>query len=96
MGTRGMPEIGSVTKMTQRVVVKTQPVSIRERAAGADDAGIAGFQTGLLLDLGLIYQHDRNIVLHRIYPVAICTLQGFRILTVFQFLFAGGADQNFQ
>ena len=50
----------------------------------------------LRLDLRLIDQHDRDIVLHRIDPMALNAFQAFRVLTVLQRLLTGRTDQNFQ
>ena len=48
------------------------------------------------LDHGLIDQHDGDVVLDRINPVALRTLQTLRVLTVRERLLAGRAHQNFQ
>jgi len=48
------------------------------------------------LDRGFIDQHDGNVVLHGINPVALRTLQAFRILAVVEGLLAGWAHQDFQ
>lgn len=50
----------------------------------------------LRLDRGLIDQHDGDIVLHRIDPVALRTFQAFRVLAVIERLLAGWTNQHFQ
>ena len=50
----------------------------------------------LRLDLRFIDQHDGNVVLDWIDPVTLGAFQGFRVLTVFERLFAGRTNQNFQ
>jgi hypothetical protein len=48
------------------------------------------------LDRRLIDQHDGNVVFDGIDPVTLGTLQTLRVLTVFERLFAGRTNQNFQ
>jgi hypothetical protein len=43
---------------------------------------------------GLVHQHDRNAVPHRVYAAALGTLQTLSILLQLQRLLAGGADQD--
>jgi hypothetical protein len=50
----------------------------------------------LLLDFGLIHQHDRDVVFHQIHAVAPGAFEAFGSLTVFECLLAGRADQNLQ
>ena len=50
----------------------------------------------LRLDRGLIDQHDGDIVLHRVDPVALRTSQAFRVLAVLERLLAGWTNQRFQ
>jgi hypothetical protein len=45
---------------------------------------------------GFIHQHDGDIVFHRIDAMALHALQALGILAVFEWLFARGANQNFQ
>jgi len=47
-------------------------------------------------DGGFIDQHDRNVVFDRIDPVTGLAFQAFRVLAVFQFLFACRTHQNLQ
>jgi methylenetetrahydrofolate dehydrogenase (NADP+) / methenyltetrahydrofolate cyclohydrolase len=57
--------------------------------------GTAGLSAKLSgLDCRLIDQHDGNIVLHPVDPVALGTLQVLGILAVLQRLFARGTDQD--
>ena len=51
---------------------------------------------GLDLDGCLIHQHDGDVVLHQIDPVALRALQALRVLAVVEGLLAGGTNQNFQ
>lgn len=50
---------------------------------------------GLKLDRGLIDQHDRDVVLYRVNPVALRTFQAFRILAVLERLLTGWTNQHF-
>ena len=50
----------------------------------------------LALDGCLIHQHDGNVVLYRIDPVALRALQALGILSVFERLLAGRTYQNFK
>ena len=51
---------------------------------------------GLRLDRSLIDQHDGDVVLYRVDPVALLTFETFRVLTVLERLFAGWTNQHFQ
>jgi hypothetical protein len=48
------------------------------------------------LDDGLVYQHDRNVVLDRVDPVTSRAFQAFWILSVLKGLLTGRTDQNLQ
>ena len=50
----------------------------------------------LRFDGRLIHQHDGDVVLHRIDPVALLALEAFGILPVVEGLTAGRADQVVQ
>src|SRR5580658_9123060 len=50
----------------------------------------------LKFDRGLVDQHDRNVVLHRVDAMALGTLQALRVLAILERLLAGGTNQNFQ
>jgi hypothetical protein len=47
-------------------------------------------------DGGFVDQHDGNVVLDSIYAVTLRALQGFRVLTVFERLLAGGTHEDFK
>jgi len=65
-------------------------------AAGADGAEPRQRSESGAFYCGLLYQHDGNVVLHCVHPVALRTLQALRILPVIERLLARGADQNLQ
>jgi hypothetical protein len=50
----------------------------------------------LRFDRRLIHQHDRDIIFNRVNPVALRTLQTFRILAVFERPLARRTHQNFE
>ena len=50
----------------------------------------------LRFDHRLINQHNGDVVLHRVHPVALCAFQALRRLAVLKRLFARGANQNLQ
>jgi hypothetical protein len=53
-------------------------------------------QRPLAFDGCLVDQHDGNIVLHRVDPVALTALQAFRALPILEGLLAGGTNQNIE
>lgn len=50
----------------------------------------------LFFDSGFVYQHDGDVVLHRIDEAALLALQALRIFAVLEGLLARGANQNFE
>lgn len=50
----------------------------------------------LRFDGGLVYQHDRDFVAHRIHALALDTLQPASIFFQNDFGFADGTDENVQ
>src|SRR5216684_2404861 len=50
----------------------------------------------LALDGGFVHQHDRDVVLHRVHPVALLALQALRILPVLKGLNARRTNQILQ
>jgi hypothetical protein len=68
------------------------------RNSGMGSSGSRNFVRGRLLRFGggFIDQHDGDVVLDCIDPVALLALQALRILAVLERLFAGRTDQDFQ
>jgi len=50
----------------------------------------------LRLDRSLIDEHDGDVVLHRINPVALRAFEAFRVLAVLKWPLAGWTNQHFQ
>ena len=71
-------------------------IPAERECGGPRGTALDGFRANLGLDLSLIDQHDGDVVLHRIDPAALLTLQTFRILAVLQRLYACRTNQVFQ
>ena len=53
-----------------------------------------GALIALFLDLGLVYQHDRDVVFDRVHALALRSFQALLIGRELDGLFVGGADQD--
>ena len=70
---------------------------VRTRVRGAvRGAGTPRDDSRLVLDSCLIHQHDWDVVLYQIHPMALDALQALRALSVIKRLLARRANQNFQ
>jgi hypothetical protein len=67
---------------------------VAKRGAPARVDALSGLR--LVLDGRFIQQHDGDVIFHGIDAAALCALQALRILPVFERLFAGGANQDFE
>ena len=84
-------------KLASRRGISQPRFEIEIRHGGLLIRGLAIAALRLLgLDGSLVHQHNGDVVLHRVYPMALLAFQALGILAVLERLLARRTDQDFQ